>query len=64
VQFKEAPLIYLGWCYVLAKRDRPQPRKKKPLQCSECGGTLHLTAITDPDGRVLYHHRLPYLDSG
>ena len=29
-----------------------------------CEGDLHLVAITDGAGRVLYNHPLPYLDSG
>ena len=56
--------FYLGWCYVLAKRAEPEPIKKPPLRCSECGGPMQLVAITDGDGWFLYHHPLPYLDSG
>jgi len=56
--------FYLGWCYVLAKRDAPSLPPKRPLQCSECGGNLRLVEITDHVGRVLYSHPLPYLDSG
>jgi hypothetical protein len=56
--------FYLGWRYVLAKRLVPQTPSKRPMLCSECGGTLHLVEIIDHKGRVLYSHRLPYLDSG
>ena len=56
--------FYLGWCYVLAKQMVPEPIEKPPVRCSECGGEMQLTAITDGSGRVLYNHPLPYLDSG
>ncbi|MEO2015979.1 MAG: transposase, partial [Fuerstiella sp.] len=56
--------FYLGWCYVLAKSSVPEPPPKRPMRCTECGGTLHLVEITDHVGRVLYSHPLPYLDSG
>ena len=56
--------FYLGWCYVLAKSSVPEPLPKRPMRCTECGGTLHLVEITDHVGRVLYSHPLPYLDSG
>ena len=56
--------FYLGWCYVLAKYSVPEPPPKRPMRCTECGGTLHLVEITDHVGRVLYSHPLPYLDSG
>ena len=61
--------FYRGWCYMLQKRERPRPPERPPLQCSDCGGTLHLVEITDQYGRVLFRaslpdHRLPYLDSG
>jgi hypothetical protein len=58
--------LYLGWCYVLDKQAAPEPIEieKPPVRCSECGGEMQLTAITDGNGRLLYDHPLPYLDSG
>ena len=56
--------FYLGWCCVLAKRGVARPPTKRSLVCTECGGELHLVEITDHNGRVLYSHPLPYLDSG
>lgn len=55
--------FYLGWCYVLARRDTPGLPPKRPLQCSECGGTLYLVQITDASGRTVYYVPPPYLDS-
>jgi hypothetical protein len=55
--------FYLGWNYLLAKRVVPEPPPKRPMQCQECGGDLHLVEITDHIGRVVYSHPLPYLDS-
>ena len=56
--------FYLGWCYLLAKREAVEPQLKPPVICTECGGQMRLVAITDGDGRLLYNHPLPYLDSG
>ena len=56
--------FYLGWCYLLTKRAAVEPIRKPPLYCSECGGRMHLVAITDAGGALLYNHPLPYLDSG
>ena len=44
--------------------------QKPPMPCPECqAGHLHVTMITDAEGRVIYHQPLPehgvaYLDSG
>ena len=54
----------LGWNYFLQKRSVPESPSKPPMNCADCGGDLHLVAITDGAGRVLYNHPLPYLDSG
>ncbi len=54
----------LGWNYLLQRRRVPEPAPKRPMICDDCGGELHLVAITDGNGRVLYSHSLPYLDSG
>ena len=56
--------FYLGWCYVLAKQAVPEPPRKRPVRCAECGGVMQLRAITDGSGALLYNHPLPYLDSG
>lgn len=56
--------FYLGWNYLLQKRSLPEQPPKRPMICTDCGGELHLVAITDGVGRVLYGHPLPYLDSG
>ncbi len=56
--------FYLGWCYVLAKQDVPEPLPKRPVRCAECGSEMQLVAITDGSGALLYNHPLPYLDSG
>ena len=54
----------LGWNYFLQKRSVPEPPPKRPMMCSDCGGELHLVAITDAGGCVLCYHPLPYFDSG
>jgi hypothetical protein len=56
--------FYLGWCVLLAKQAVPAPLVKPPVRCAECGGVMHLVAITDGSGALLYNHPLPYLDSG
>jgi hypothetical protein len=56
--------FYLGWCYLLAKRETVEPPAKPIVRCFECGGQMHLVTITDGEGRVLYNHPLPFLDSG
>ena len=56
--------FYLGWRYWLAKEAEPEPIEKPSVRCAKCGGEMQLVAITDGDGRLLYNHPLPYLDSG
>ena len=53
--------FYLGWCYVLVKRSKPELISTWPMICGECGDQLRLVAITDHLGRVVY--RVPLLDS-
>ena len=68
--------LFLGWTYWLASGVAPQPDRyvsKRP-PCEQCGGMLHLIAITDGTGRILVSRALPspalanhattYLDSG
>lgn len=55
---------YLGWCLWLAKQSPAEPPAKPPVRCAKCGGEMQLVAITDGNGTLLYHHPLPYLDSG
>jgi hypothetical protein len=57
--------FYLGWRLDLAKAASPEPLlERPPLRCVECGGQMHLVAITSGSGAVLYNHPLAYLDSG
>lgn len=56
--------FYLGWCYLLARQSVAEVPTKPPVRCAECGGPMRLVEITDGNGRVLYNHPLPYLDSG
>ena len=56
--------FYLGWCYLLARQKLPEAPTKPPIRCVECGGPMRLVEITDGNGKVLYNHPLPYLDSG
>lgn len=56
--------FYRGWCYLMAKQTPPEPIEKPAVRCHECGGEMHLVAITDGSGALLYNHPLPYLDSG
>ncbi len=68
--------LYLGWTYWLDSGVAPQPDRfvsKRP-PCENCGGQLHLIAITNGTGRVLVSRVLPspalaehatnYLDTG
>ena len=55
--------FYLGWRYLLAKGEVPEPLVKRSHRCAACGGTLHLVAITSGSGALLYNHPLPFLDS-
>ena len=43
-------------------RERPEPLPA--LRCEHCGGELKLVQIVLHNGRVLYSHRQPFLDSG
>ena len=56
--------LFLGWTYWLASRSSEPESKPQPPRCASCGGQLHVVKVTDPCGRVLYQHALPYLDSG
>jgi len=56
--------LFRGWTYWLANRSSEPESKPQHPRCSKCGGSLRLVMITDPYGRVLYQHALPYLDSG
>ncbi len=61
--------FYLGWCWLMKKQQPIEPLIKPIVRCNECGGQMHLAAITDGDGRVIYRkplgqHALAYLDSG
>ena len=51
--------FYLGWCYVLAKtQQKEMPPTRRPV-CPDCGGELHLVAITDHLGRAVYRAAAP-----
>ena len=54
--------LYLGWLFWLGGRHVTSPPSKP--RCSECGGELQVMLVSDHNGRVLYGHSLPYLDSG
>ena len=61
--------FYLGWCWLMKEQQPIEVPIKPIVRCNECGGQMHLTAITDGDGRVIYRkpleqHALSYLDSG
>jgi hypothetical protein len=56
--------FYLGWCAVLAKQKPANSPIRPPFPCVKCSGVMQLVAITDGQGRSLYNHPLPYLDSG
>ena len=67
--------LYRGWTYWLGSGVAPQPeRHQNRIRCKDCGGQLHLIALTDGSGRVLVNRSLPqpalanhvtsYLDSG
>ena len=55
--------LSLGWVFWLGFRKSEASPPVKP-RCSQCGGDLKVTLITNHHGRVLYGHSLPYLDSG
>ena len=58
--------LFLGWTYWLASGHAPQetPRKKPPVCCRECGGQMHVVAVSYHPVMVLPEHSIPYLDSG
>jgi len=56
--------FYLGWCYLLAKRQVAEPILKRPVRCPKCGGEMQLVGITNGVGQLLWTPPLPYLDSG
>jgi len=56
--------FYLGWCWLMKQQQPVEDPIKAPVRCAECGSSMRLVAITDGDGRLLYNHPLPYLDSG
>ena len=58
--------LFLGWTYWLASGHAPQqtPRSKTPVRCRECGGEMHVVAVSyHPLATVLLEHSVPYLDS-
>ncbi len=59
--------FYRGWCYWLARQAEHEESPKR--LCRECGGEMHLIAITNGSGAVLWSKALPehsvaYHDSG
>lgn len=62
--------FYLGWCWLMKREEIVEAISRPPIRCRDCGvGQLHLTLITDANGRVLYRrplreHSIAYLDSG
>ena len=66
--------FYLGWCWLMKRKVSIEAPTRPPVRCNRCGSQMHLTEITDANGRVVYQrplvqqplpqHALPYLDSG
>ena len=62
--------FYLGWCWLMKKQTPVEAPARPPVRCHQCKvGTMHLVAITDGQGEIIYrrplpNHTLAYLDSG
>ncbi len=57
--------LFLGWTYWLASgHTPPQPSAKPNVRCAECGGVMHVVAVTFDALDSLSNHALAYLDSG
>jgi hypothetical protein len=56
--------VALGLFFLLRFAPREQAEPLPALRCGHCGGELQLMMIILADGRVLWNHRQPFLDSG
>ena len=53
-----------GLFFLLRFAPQEQTRPLPALRCEHCGGDMDLVMIILADGRVLWNHGRPFLDSG
>ena len=56
--------VAMGLFFLLRFVPRERPEPLPALRCEHCGGELKLVKIVLYNGRVLWSHRQPFLDSG
>ena len=56
--------VATGLFFLLRFMPRERPESLPALRCEHCGGELKLVKIVLYNGRVLWSHRQPFLDSG
>ena len=61
---ESSPRVETGLFFLLQFVPRERPESLPALRCEHCGGESKLVKIVLYNGRVLWSHRQPFLDSG